>query len=427
MSCKGKQSDGGRETLCPPRDNGQIQEFILQSAKEFWSHEITIEDGGECEYSLCSMNNAKGIVHYSNLVVEENCKIEIFQCRDSTEVVLVKEWELGRAAGKDPYRAPIMAVCGNLLLVYWGVDNNQSVQQFMNFIVIDTREAMQRVLDWQQWLADRGIMFDVRGYHMTDYLRCAYESDEKAKIDATHLEQIEFLLSIGCNMNVVDLEKMYGSSSDYSNCLNITLNYGDFKSAQYFIDKGINLKNLSRGVSPLAIAARKNNLSIVKQLLEKGLDVNRLGEKRSGEPWEGTPLTYCADVAKKEMVELLLNSGAAVNVMRERGRTALMDALYSNQDIAVAETLIRGGADVNILDSSGYDVIYYVTKYQSSNEDKMNEYRNNINTKPRTAAGDDGRTGDCGEGASSGETMEGMILFKDSYLSTCHWQQVFRI
>lgn len=33
---------------------------------------------------------------------------------------------------------------------------------------------------------------------------------------------------------------------------------------------------------------------------------------------------------------------------------------------------------------------------------KLESDGNNINIKPRTAAGGDGRTGDCGEGASSG-------------------------
>lgn len=166
MGCRGKQSDGGMKISCPLRDNGQMQEFILRSAKEFWPkefwpHEITIEDAGECEYSLYPASNAKGKVRCCNLEVDEDREIEIFLCRDSTEVIQVKDWELMKAAGKDPYRAPIMSAYGNVLLVYWGVDENQSVRQFMNSVVIDTREAMKRALDWQQWLAGRGIMVEI--------------------------------------------------------------------------------------------------------------------------------------------------------------------------------------------------------------------------------------------------------------------------
>ena len=46
--------------------------------------------------------------------------------------------------------------------------------------------------------------------------------------------------------------------------------------------------------------------------------------------------------------------------------------------------------------------VVIITKAIGGGIKKLYGYGNNINIKPRTAAGGDGRTGDCGEGASSG-------------------------
>ena len=46
--------------------------------------------------------------------------------------------------------------------------------------------------------------------------------------------------------------------------------------------------------------------------------------------------------------------------------------------------------------------VVIITKAIGGGIKKLYGYGNNIDTKPRTAAGGDGRTGDCGEDASSG-------------------------
>ena len=105
---------------------------------------------------------------------------------------------------------------------------------------------------------------------------------------------------------------------------------------------------------------------MVKQLLAKGVDINILGTTKVG-----TPLTFCASRANKEVVKLLLKSGATVNAVDNIGETALMKALDYNKDIAVAEALIRSGADVDILDKYGHDAIYNITQCGSYAEDRI--------------------------------------------------------
>lgn len=238
-------------------------------------------------------------------------------------------------------------------------DLNVKRYRFFEKLTADNGIFFQLLYNKRFDFADKAIEegFNIRDYNMTEYLSRAYQSREQK--DTTRLDQIEFLLSKGCDINAVSSEEMTGNS------LNVTLLYEDNRSAQFLLDKGIDL-NIPGSISPIAVAAWKNNIVMVKLLLAKGVDINILDTTRVG-----TPLTFCASRANKEVVELLLKSGATVNAVGDRGETALMEALDYNEDIAVAEALIRSGADVNILNKYGHDAIYNMTQCGSYAEDKI--------------------------------------------------------
>lgn len=238
-------------------------------------------------------------------------------------------------------------------------DLNVKRYRFFEKLTADNGIFFQLLYNKRFDFADKAIEegFNIRDYNMTEYLSRAYQSREQQ--DTTRLDQIEFLFSKGCDINAVSSEEMKGNS------LNTTLLYEDNRSAQFLLDKGIDL-NIPGSISPIAVAAWKNNIVMVKQLLAKGVDINILGTTKVG-----TPLTFCASGANKEVVELLLKSGATVNAVDNIGETALMKALDYNKDIAVAEALIRSGADVDILDKYGHDAIYNITQCGSYAEDRI--------------------------------------------------------
>lgn len=158
MSCKGKQPDGGTDALCPLRNNQEMLDFVLKSAREMWPeatepYEIRLEEGGE----PVPTGESDDEVHYKRLLLGKEGEITVFLCRDSAEVARIKDRELYRAAGKDPYRAPILSAYGTLLMSYWGLDDYGVIGLFMNSVVLDTRRAMKKALDWQRWLASRGV------------------------------------------------------------------------------------------------------------------------------------------------------------------------------------------------------------------------------------------------------------------------------
>jgi ankyrin len=95
--------------------------------------------------------------------------------------------------------------------------------------------------------------------------------------------------------------------------------------------------------SPMWVAARKGNITAVKQHLAAGVHVNAKNE--SG--W--TPLHQAVWGGHKETAELLIANGADVNIMTDGDRwTPLHEAARSGRK-EIAELLINKGADVNAM------------------------------------------------------------------------------
>lgn len=98
----------------------------------------------------------------------------------------------------------------------------------------------------------------------------------------------------------------------------------------------------SRAMSPLMVAANDNNLEIVKILVEAGADVN-LKNPENGK----TALMYAAGNGYVEVCQFLIGSkGVLLNAKDKAGKTALMYAVFfARKDIV--PLLIDSGANVN--------------------------------------------------------------------------------
>ena len=99
---------------------------------------------------------------------------------------------------------------------------------------------------------------------------------------------------------------------------------------------------------PLWEAAMRGNIEAVKQHLDAGADVNVKDDN-----WGATPLHFAARNGHKDVAELLVVKGAAMNAKDDDGRTPL----HMVADIGhngIAELLIAKGADVNAKDKKDF-------------------------------------------------------------------------
>ena len=103
----------------------------------------------------------------------------------------------------------------------------------------------------------------------------------------------------------------------------------------------------SQGRTPLHIACRTENTSVVRTLLRKGADVSvvTLGELQS-------PLHYAARHDAAEVIDVLVEHGAQVNPTDFKGRTPLLLAAELDRSVAALK-LLEHDAKAGIIDKTG--------------------------------------------------------------------------
>lgn len=99
----------------------------------------------------------------------------------------------------------------------------------------------------------------------------------------------------------------------------------------------VNCKNVV-GSTPLHLAVRYNSYEIVEILINSGANVNI----EHGEP----PLVNAIDMGKIDIIRLLVDKGADINFVYYNGITPFTHALDLDS-IEIAKFFISRGADVN--------------------------------------------------------------------------------
>ncbi|MBN2145264.1 MAG: ankyrin repeat domain-containing protein [Candidatus Aureabacteria bacterium] len=103
-------------------------------------------------------------------------------------------------------------------------------------------------------------------------------------------------------------------------------------------------------------AIKQGYYEIVESMLKKGYDVNQF--KSGG--W--TPLMAAAAYGFSDIAELLINNGAKLDIQNSYGFTAAMNAVNKGH-LEVLKLLIERGADLNIKNKRGFNCLSLAKKY----------------------------------------------------------------
>jgi len=146
-------------------------------------------------------------------------------------------------------------------------------------------------------------------------------------------EIVEFLLSKGAN---IDTMLIYDGSFGYSIPI-----YGNLETLKVITEQ-TNTFAKDKGPNKLAQfilgdIVFKNDMDSLKYLLSKGIDINARGD--GGD----TMLINAARHGNEEMVKLLVENKADINVKTRRGKSALDEAAL-NAHVQIADYLLSNGA-----------------------------------------------------------------------------------
>jgi ankyrin repeat protein len=148
---------------------------------------------------------------------------------------------------------------------------------------------------------------------------------------ARRLDMIRFLVSKGADVNVK------GDTLGYTRLHKACQFENDLDVATFLISKGadVNTRN-NWGITPLIGTSTNGNREMVQLLIDNGADVN-MGY------WNGTPLLVAAAAGHTDVVKLLIDKGANINASDDRGRTPLSRAQQQGHS-KIVELLRQHGA-----------------------------------------------------------------------------------
>lgn len=121
---------------------------------------------------------------------------------------------------------------------------------------------------------------------------------------------------------------------------------------------GANVNGSLNGDTPLLSAISRDRLSIARQLVEAGADVNQESQAHQ----KITPLIHAAALGKEKFVDFLLDSGAYIDAVDGAGKTALMHAAEKKRE-GIIELLLSRGANPLLKDGRGRDALRYAQSY----------------------------------------------------------------
>lgn len=227
-------------------------------------------------------------------------------------------------------------------LIIMGVDINQSNSDLDSPLHLAIK---MKNTDMLKILLNRGANIYSNGSPSPDYYEDNYNQTNTPLLEAIKSNDVEILklfLNVIYDLNSRDRYREF-------TLLHQVVRWGNSKTVKLLIDAGANV-NVSdyHGITPLHVAvAKTDNYRIVKTLIDSNAYVNVSDV-------EGySPVHFAVKSNNTSILKLLLDSGVNPNARNYRGNyTPLhLTNCFTNEDIL--NLLIKAGADVNNIDNNG--------------------------------------------------------------------------
>ena len=170
-----------------------------------------------------------------------------------------------------------------------------------------------------------------------------------------HLPVVKNLLAARADVKLTD-EKGYTA-------LHLAANQGHDGIVRVLLRAEADVKPMVKGLTALNMAAGNGHAPVVETLLAAGADTSLCGKPERGvsDVLEDTPLMRAAGFGHLPVVHVLIANGADVNARTTTQRFNALLVAAKNEQWAVVETLLKAGADPNIITKDGYSALVCAT------------------------------------------------------------------
>lgn len=266
----------------------------------------------------------------------------------------VEELKAKIAEGNDP-----VALTSNAFdATVYAINNGAPIETIMHLLSLPGNEVNKYTHDgrnYLMWAAYRGNLelvehllkqgskLDIIDDHGFSIIPFAANAGQK------NPELYDMLLDAGV--------KLDGTNHDGANALLLlTPNVTDFSELDYFIEKGLPLTSKDDlGNTAFNYAAKKGNISIMNQLIQKGIDYKTLNKEG------GNAMIYAGYGGRGhsnpiEVYQYLDELGIEANVVTTNGTNPLHAIAYRSKDQKIFDFFINKGVDINQADAEGNTV-----------------------------------------------------------------------
>ena len=145
----------------------------------------------------------------------------------------------------------------------------------------------------------------------------------------------------------------------------------DISKLRNILETGVNINLPGGGVTVLSAAVNTGNIDIVKLLIDYGADVNIQNE-------DGFTVLFSSDI-EIEILKLIITTGADVNIRDKHGMTALFFSSYEK-----AKLLMEAGAILDIQDIvEGRTALFYTEYIEDANVKLFIDYGADVNIQDK--------------------------------------------